>query len=425
MRLLLITYYFPPCGGAAVQRWLKWLPELVKNGFEVTVLTTRDGDYPVLDPSLLKEIPPQVKVIRCGAPSPAKVWKMLFGKQSAVPYGDLSTDKNTSLLHKALIWVRLNLLIPDARKFWNRPALRAATHFLRENPIDLVITTGPPHSTHLIGLALKQRYKVRWIADWRDPWSSVYYLKLNPPSAFSMRRHLAMERLVAETADLNIVVSRHLAEQLPGLNKEVIYNGYAADKSGISAQDQKVRADKFRIKYVGNLTEGQKLAEGVKMIRQAFPDGNFELSFIGTRLSPEQQKILSEEIPGKYTCKDFVPHQAALEEMADCETLLLLINYYEGFEGMLTTKLFEYIASGTKIFCVGQHGGEAEELIVKFGAGACFDVGEIDAAVSFLRSLHSDWQAGKPIKNLADTSALSAQQQARKLILELRSEKKN
>ncbi len=424
MRILLITYYFPPCGGAAVQRWLKWLPVLVEEGFEITVLTTRDGDYPVLDPSLLKEIPPQVKVLRTEAPSPARLWKKLFGQDSAVPYGNLSSGKNGSLIKKALIWARLNLIIPDARKFWNPSALRAAEELLREHPIDLVITSGPPHSTQLLGLELKKRHGLRWIADWRDPWSSVYYLKLNPPCALSLRRHKTLEHRVAENADLNIVVSRHLAKQLRSNRTEVVYNGYDAAKRDRATSDERSSANKFRIKYVGNLTEGQKLAEAVALIRSGFTDLDFELSLVGTRLDQAQLQTLTDEIPGNYTHKGFVPHHQAIAEMADAELLLLLINYYEGFEGMLTTKLFEYIASGTRIICIGPHGGEAEELIKTFNAGACFDIDENSQAVEFMRALHKSWKAGKQIRNTTDTSELSARNQARKLIRLLRGEKK-
>lgn len=424
MRILLISYYFPPCGGAAVQRWHKWLPELVEKGFEVTVLTTEDGDYPVLDPSLTKEIPPQVKVLRSGTPSTARLWKLLFGQQSSVPYGDLSTSRSTGFFQKALIWARLNLIIPDARKFWNPSALRAATAYLRANPTDVLITTGPPHSTHLIGLELKKRHHLRWIADWRDPWSTVYYLKLNPPCGLSLRRHRALERKVAETADLNIVVSRHLARQLTGKNKVVIYNGYDARKSALAKKDMQPATDRFRIKYVGNVTGGQKLAESLALIRSAFPEGGYELSFVGSRLSPDQLRILAEEIPGSYIYKGFMPHERALAEMADCELLLLLINYYEGFEGMLTTKLFEYIASETKIFCISPHGGEAEELITKYQAGACFNIDEKGAAAEFLSSLYASWKNGENLRNKADTSDLSAQEQAGKLISWLKGEKK-
>ncbi len=425
MRILLISYYFPPCGGAAVQRWHKWLPELVESGFDVTVLTTANGDYPVLDHSLEREIPPQVNILRCKAPSAAKLWKALFGKQSSVPYGDLSTSGKTGFLQRALIWARLNLIIPDARKFWNPSALKAATAFLRTKAIDVIITTGPPHSTHLIGLELKKRHRLMWVADWRDPWSSVYYLKLNPPTNWSLRRHRALERKVAESADLNTVVSHHLAKQLSGTNIEVIHNGYDARKQDTAhPRIKEGKADRFRINYVGNITEGQKLAEAVALLRAALAEGTYELGLIGSRLSPEQLMILGDQIPGNYIHKGFVPHEQALADMANCELLLLLINFYEGFEGMLTTKLFEYIASGTRIFCLGPHGGEAEELITRYQAGAFFDLDEKVAAADYLSSLYEAWQTGAEIKNQADTSELSAQYQAKKLIELLRGMKK-
>lgn len=155
MRLLLITYYFPPCGGSTVQRWLKWLPILVEQGFEVTVLTTKDGDYPVYDESLLAEIPPEVTVIRTKTFKFEKIWKIFTGNKRPIPYGNISKNKEQNLINRILIWIRLNLIIPDIRKFWNPSALKKAIDYLRITPVDYVITTGPPHSTHLIGLKLK------------------------------------------------------------------------------------------------------------------------------------------------------------------------------------------------------------------------------------------------------------------------------
>lgn len=414
MRILLICYYFPPCGGAAVQRWLKWLPELVNAGFEMTVLTTQDGDYPILDPSLLKEIPPQVKILRTRAPQFSKPWKLLFGKKSELPHGSLGLNEKAGPLKKLLVWTRLNLVIPDARKFWNPAALRCATRFLRENPIDLVITTGPPHSTHLIGLKLKENHRLKWVADWRDPWSSIYYLQLNPPSKFSLNLQRRLERKVAQSADLNVVVSSHLASQLPSENTEVVYSGFQPFVE--ETPESRTRSSKFRIKYVGNLTEGQKFEEAVKLIRDALADRYFELSFVGTALSPDQREFLAQNLPGKHKILGFLPHQEALEEIGDSELLLLLINYYEGFQGMLTSKLFEYIGSGNRIFCLGPRGGEAEKLINEYGLGVCFDLDESAEAAKELQSIYDAWKAGDNLKQVLDVSRLSLGCQAAKLI---------
>lgn len=421
MRLLLITYYFPPCGGASVQRWLKWLPDLVKYGHEVTVLTTQDGEYPYIDESLLAEIPAGVNVLRTHTPSSGKIWKLVMGEKNAIPYGDLGDRGKSGILRKLMIWARLNLIIPDLRKVWNSQAYKTAVDHLRKNPTDLVITTGPPHSTHLIGLKIKQRYKLPWVADWRDPWTNIYYLKLNPPSGLSMLIHRRLERKVALNTDLNIVVSEHLAAQLPGGNTCVIYNGFDARKTAAArslATETKI-SDTFKLKYVGNLTEGQQFETLLQVISSALQGEDFELSFVGTRLDQKQKNLLRTLIPEKHSVKEFVPHQEALKEMVGAELLLLLINYYEGSEGMLTTKLFEYIASGTKIFCLGPKGGEAEKIIREYNSGAYLDVDEIAAAEAYLRTILSEWKRGIDIKNKLDVSSLSSQNQVFKLIKKL------
>ncbi|HNT52125.1 MAG TPA: glycosyltransferase [Candidatus Syntrophosphaera sp.] len=426
MRLLLITYYFPPCGGAAVQRWLKWLPDLVENGFKVTVLTTRDGDYPVLDASLAAIVPPSVQVLRARAPRWGKLWSLLSRKNEPLPHGNLAATASFGWWGKLLVWVRVNLVVPDLRRAWNPNAYKTAVAYLRSNPVDAVVTTGPPHSTHLIGLKLKRRFRFSWVADWRDPWTTIYYLRLNPPAPWSLRWQKHLERRVAQTSDLNIVVSEHLANQLPTRNNSVIYNGYDARcweflrcEKSLSRQPEGLQ-----LKYVGSITEGQDLTQLAKIIALAMKDQKFCLKLVGTALNSHQRDLLEHKLHDRYRCTDFVPHQQALREMATAQVLLLLINYYPGFEGMLTTKLFEYLASGRPILCLGPHGSEAERLINMYQAGACFDSSETDAAAAYLRDLHQVWQEGHLPRQERDLSTLSSHNQAFKLIEQLRGLKK-
>jgi len=417
MRLLLISYYFPPCGGATVQRWLKWIPILVEQGFEITVLTTKDGDYPVYDDSLLAEIPQEVTVIRTKTFKFEKIWKIFSGNKKPIPYGNISQDKEQNLINRILIWIRLNLIIPDIRKFWNPSAIKKAIEYLRTTPVDFVITTGPPHSTHLIGLKLKNKFNIKWIADWRDPWTSIYYLQLNPPSFVSRYWHKSLETKVAQNADWNVVVSEHLASQLPTDKVSVIYSGYD-EKKILPPKISKIKNgnEPFKLKFIGNITEGQRLDILIQIIAKAFPDEDIELSFIGTNLSEEYKTLLQNLLPERYVYKNFLPHKEALKEMQDCQVLLLLINYYPGSEGMLTTKLFEYLASYNKILCLGPHNSEAEKLIYRYEAGKCFDINESEAAIEYLRNLYKLWQSGKPLKNEKDISELSAQNQVSRLI---------
>ncbi|MGC9362488.1 MAG: glycosyltransferase, partial [Candidatus Syntrophosphaera sp.] len=265
----------------------------------------------------------------------------------------------------------------------------------------------------------KKRFNIKWVADWRDPWTGIYYFKLNPPGALSLRLHKLLEKKVALNSDLNFTVSKHLAEQLPGRNNCVIYNGFDARKFDWAASIEQKSHGTFKLKYVGNLTEGQQFRPLIEIIKTSLSDVDFRLVCVGTRLTTEQQGILEELIPGKYECKGFLPHDEAIREMADSEVLLLLINYYEGSQGMLTTKLFEYIASKTPVLCLGPKGGEAEEIITQYNAGACFYAGEKQAASEYLRGLHTLWQKGRGIKNKKDVSALSSQNQALKLIEKL------
>ena len=413
MKLLLITYYFPPCGGASVQRWLKWLPELVRLGHEITVITTLNGDYPVLDESLLKEVPKEVKVLRAPSPSPGKLWKLLFGANSRLPHGNLENSKDSGFLRRAMVWIRVNLIIPDLRRIWNPRAYKAAVEHLRNKPTDLVITTGPPHSTHLIGLKLKTRYRLPWVADWRDPWTGIYYLKLNPPCALSRKINLGLERKVANSADMNIVVSQHLARHLGTAKTTVIYNGYDATKLGtLDDPSPPEQANKYKIKYIGRVTEGQKLFDMLNLIRNTLGDKEYELTLLGTGLNNEQLSQLRGMLGSKLRIVDFIPHNDALKEMADAHLLLLLINYYEGFEGMLTTKLFEYLASGVEILCLGPHGSEAEQLIDTYQAGQCFDLSEAEAVALFISNSYRAWQQNTRTVRSMDISALSSQQQA-------------
>jgi hypothetical protein len=187
MKILLITYYFPPCGGAAVQRWLRFINALDKKGVEIFVVTTLDGDYPYRDESLLSKIPATVKVLRSKPISFGKLWNILGQKE--LPYGSLQNKTTDKPLQKFLYWLRLNVIVPDLRIGWNPAALKSAVQVLRTNKIDYVITTGPPHSTHLIGLKLKKRYNIQWRTDFHDPMSEIYYLKLNPPMRLTMALH--------------------------------------------------------------------------------------------------------------------------------------------------------------------------------------------------------------------------------------------
>lgn len=402
MKLLLISYYFPPCGGAAVQRWLRFVTALTKQGHQVTAITTQDGDYPYLDDSLLAKLPPNIKILRSRPLNYSGLWRNLGQKE--LPYGSLESKKSDSALKRFLYWVRINLIVPDMRIGWNAGAYKLAAAELKRNSYTAVITTGPPHSTHLIGLKLKARFHITWCTDFRDPWSDIYYLKLNPPSRITMKLHKRLEKKVIQSADLNFIVSRSIAESLPEGRKEVLYNGFdKADFQDLSYQ----RVSMFRIKYVGQLTAGQDSSLLLDAVSELPFLSDTEISFIGTRDLPSTQ------LPVRIT--PFLPHREALNELVNAELLVLIINTYEGNKGMLTTKLFEYIASRSPILCIAAPGGEAEEIILQTKSGVVLQ--DKQAIMSHISTLYSLWQQGNDLRCQGDISFLDTDNQISKLSL--------
>ena len=380
MKILLITYYFPPCGGAPVQRWLRFLPHLVSRGHQITVITSKGGDYPFIDESLCEKIPPAVEVIRVPAFKMAGIWQKLSRSGSDIPYGKLPEQRKG--LSRLLIWLRMNLIIPDLRVFWNPKALRACLSELSRKPYDAIITTGPPQSTHLIGLKLRKRLRMKWFADFRDPFSQIHYLKLNPPSRLSLAMHKYLEKKVISSADLNLVVSQGIADALPEGRKLVIHNGYdPQDFAGIEYAPAKL----MRIKYIGQFTQGQDI--GLISALCSRLNRPYSLSLIGSKIGEQEADQLRNETSNSLTIKAFVPHAEAVREMVNSELLLLIVNDYEGNRGMLTTKLFEYLASRTPILCFSAGDTAAAQIIAESQAGKSFGYQQISEAAVWVNEL--------------------------------------
>lgn len=416
-KLLLISYYFPPCGGAAVQRWLRFLPFLVDAGYEVHVLAPKDGDFPYTDESLVAKIPKEVWMHHTSAPKIGKWWQLFGGKEAKLPHGDLSVDKKTSLLERLLLWVRLNLIFPDLRVFWLPTAIPKACQLHRIYGFDLVISTGPPHSSHLIGLHLKRKFKkIKWIADWRDPWSEIYYLKLQKPLPHARFIQRYLQNKVLKSADLNLLISRYLMERLPDANKLLLRNGYDLQAVEVAKQAAQKQANTFLISYVGQFTMGQDISFLLDVLEAVMDENDVKIRFIGSNVSAELSERIQAMDNDKFELLPFMPHQQALKHMAASNVLLLLINRYEGYQGMLTTKLFEYLGVGVPILALGPRGGEAEELIQAHQAGAAFDADQVSQARDWLRWQHQLHQSGNLASEAKDSSSLSSLEQSKILL---------
>ena len=232
-KVLIITYYWPPAGGPGVQRWVKFVKYLRDFGIEPIIYTPENPTYPILDPHIAADIPEDLTLLKTKIFEPYALASLFSKEKTQKISAGIIPTKKPSLLDKLLLWIRGNLFIPDARVLWVRPSVKYLSEYLTEHPIDTIITTAPPHSLHLIGLRLKEKFpSLRWIADFRDPWTTIGYhsqLRLTKRSA---RKHLVMERTVLQTADTLIVTSPSTQREFQAKTSrpiEVITNGYDDD----------------------------------------------------------------------------------------------------------------------------------------------------------------------------------------------------
>jgi hypothetical protein len=415
-KLLLISYYFPPCGGASVQRWLKLIRYLPDYGWQPTVLTTSEGDYPVLDSSLCKKIPNTIKVIRTKTPAVGKILNLFKNKKERpYPYGSLQAREDDSLTKKALYWIRLNLIVPDSRVIWNKTAYHFALQELRKKKYDLVVTTGPPHSTHLVALELRKHFPIKWIADFRDPWTKIYYLQELRQNKMLLRLNQKLEKSVLRKAQLNIIISERIADSLPPGKKHILPNGFdPEDYFNINT----VPSSFFRVKFVGKQTEGQDIKTPLKWLNELSKEQSsldIEFSFIGTHSAVSDYK---RDYPNLHVRNiGFITHLRAISEMVNADLLLLLINNCPDNKGILTTKLFEYLGSRTYIIGLGPVAGDAAEILNECHAGKMIDYGDRQGFFAIVRNIYREWHKGKSIKNKKDISKYSTPSQAKDLSL--------
>jgi glycosyltransferase involved in cell wall biosynthesis len=392
-KVLIVTYYWPPGSGAGVQRWLKFSKYLAKLGWNPVILTV-DPDfavYPAIDQSLNDEIHENVTVYKTRARDYFRLYKK---DKSKIPSAGFAVGEEKGFLSNFTRFIRGNFFIPDPRIGWNRYAFEKACEIIETQKIDRLITTSPPHSTQLIGLRLKKRFPgIRWIADLRDPWTDIYYYEKFHPTFLSRRIDGAYEKSVLKSADKIITVGNSLKElfssKIPGIGDKisVISNGYdEEDFSGSSAS----KPETFTISYVGTLSGSYPVKGFLNALKPLIEKGiKFMLRFTGA--VPEEEKELIISAAG-LSNTDFVPyseHSKAVSNMLDSNALLLIIPDHKSSGSIITGKLFEYLASGKPVICLGPADGDAAEIIKETGHGKTFDYNDSEGISEYLLLLSS------------------------------------
>lgn len=398
-KVLIISYYWPPAGGPGVQRWLKFAKYLPSYGVQPVMYVPKNPHYPLEDASLEAEVPQGLRVIKKPIWEPYSI-SGIFSKSDTkeISSGIIPTQEKQGFLQKAMLFIRGNFFIPDARKFWVNPSVDFLKKFLQEEEITTVITTGPPHSLHLIGMKLKKEIKVKWIADFRDPWTSIGYHEKMKLLGVSRRKHQKLEKEVLRQADQILVTSSVTKEEFQGLTDvpvKVITNGY--DIETIPA----VKPDKaFTISHIGSLLSGrnpQQLWQALgELVREDDEFArNFNLKIVGAVGQAVISSIKEQGLEPYLQVEGYISHNEALIMQRQSQVLLLIEIDHEQTRAIIPGKLFEYMVSGRPILAVGPADSDPEKIIQGTNTGSFFRYQDKDKMKMYLRDCYKAYKNGK------------------------------
>lgn len=369
-RVLIIAYYWPPNAGVGVYRWLKFAKYLPQFGWQPVVYTPENPELQAMDEALLRDIPPEAEVIKAPITEPYSWYKRFTGKKQdeRLQTAFLREEAGPTWKENAANWVRSNFFIPDARVWWVKPSVKRLEQYLKEHPVDVIVTTGSPHSLHLIGRELKRRTGIPWLADFRDPWTNVDYYGQLKLTKWADRKQRELERAVLTEADQVLTVSWHWAEELKALGAkhvEVITNGYDPEDLPTPAEPVDER---WSLVHVGSITATRDVPELWQALAERVRDDaefreRFVLRFVG---GVDHSVLRSVEAAGLMTHVERigqVSHAEALRQMQRARVLLLPVNDTPNAMGFLPAKVFEYLGVQRPILCVAPMDADIRKVL--------------------------------------------------------------
>lgn len=398
-KVLVLAYYWPPSGGAGVQRWLKLSKYLAKSGVEVHVVTVDEkyASYTDHDKSLLSDIHPDVKVHKTKSIEPNNLYGRIFGKDK-IPKGGFSNVDKKSKLQQFIIAVRSHLFIPDPRMLWNVYAYRKAIEVIDQYSIKNVITTSPPHSTQLIGLKLKKNRDIYWISDLRDPWTDIYYYDILNHSRFSHNMNKRHEKSVVESCDHLITVSQGVLDLYKDKTKQDIDHKSSVIPNGYDHKDfENIKVTKnrtFTIIYTGTMSKIYHPEVFFEVMGDLKDTYDFRINLVGNIDKSIIDFAFDLGLTKYVDYRSTVPHDEVVQLQKAASSMLLVIPDVDNFQGILTGKLFEYMASENPIICIVGEGSDTEKIIIETDSGYCFRRSQKEKLKKRMISLLEDYKLG-------------------------------
>ena len=396
-RVLVISYYWPPAGGSGVQRWVKFAKYLPAEGWQPVIYTPLNPELSSVDETLLKDIPPEAEIIKRPITEPYSFYRRLFGSHS-------STDMQTLIKESAAtatggevnpisggakswkqslsLWIRGNLFVPDPRVWWVGPSVRFLKKYLRDHPVDVIVTTGPPQSMHLIGRGLHRATGIPWVADFRDPWTKMFYYKHLHLGAAADRRHHRLEKSVLDEATAVISVSplvQQEFQQMTGTPVVLITNGFdEEDFASIPAGEKAAKREEFRVVHTGLFAaDGNPLALWDALAAKCAEDEAFasalRIRLAGKVDAPIIEALNTRGLSDKVDNLGYCAHDAAVSEQRAASLLILPLRQEPEYRSVLPGKIFEYLAAGRPILGIGQEDGAAARILSDTRTGTMLD----------------------------------------------------
>lgn len=414
---MIITYYWPPAGGPGVQRWLKFVKYLPDFNVQPIVYIPENPTYPIIDNGLQSEVSEKAIILKNRIFEPYG-FASFFSKNKTkkISSGIIPNQKKQSFLEKILLWIRGNLFIPDARFLWVKPSVKYLKKYIQENNIDTIVTSGPPHSLHLIGLQLKKDLNVKWFADFRDPWTTIGYHKALKLSSAAEKKHKALEKEVLNTADTIIVTSKTTKTEFEALTSKpiaVLTNGYDIEKIEKQTLDEK-----FTLAHIGSFLSERNpriLWKAIRELIKENPDfkNDFRLKLIGATSQEVLDTITEFRLNDYVDNLGYVSHQEAVKHQRKSQVLLLIEIDSEETKSIIPGKLFEYMVSERPIIAIGPQGSDFAEIITETNTGVFFTYDEKNRLKELLLNYYHDYK-----NQTLNVHAIGLQQYSRKSLTE-------
>ncbi len=432
-KVLIITYYWPPAGGIGVHRWLQFCKNLPGYNWSPILFTAKDANYPILDLNLVEQVPKDIEIHRVKVPEPNNfltIFNKSGNKSQHIYKMQQQSDVDQSLIKKILWFIRGNFFIPDARKFWIQPSFKYLSKLLSENPVDVLITTGPPHTAHLIGYKLHEKFNIPWISDFRDPWTSMDYLKKMNLSGFAKNKHARQERKVILNSSRVVVVGKAIQTEFNekyNVNATVINNGYEGEITDDTFTDTD---NKFTIVHVGSFLHNRNCNDLWSVLADLLRENaafakDLEIKLIGNVADVVLQSLKKQGLESYLNHIHHVDHKAAKSYQRSAQVLLLPIDRIENPEFVVSGKIFEYLQAKRPVLLIGPLNGDAAAIIRDSQAGDVCEFDDINSIKKSILGFYKKFQTKTNICNSVNIEQYSYKNLTKRLVEVLNDQIKN